>query len=95
MESKPFIPEKFYTKTLDFFQSKDKSDFDISEISYSSVLVKYTGSRSDSNLSMKLFKYSDQCDFEFQNIKNLTVTIMFSEPEFDEWMSGISEYGTE
>jgi hypothetical protein len=95
MESKPIIPEKFYTKTSDFFESKDKSDFIISEISYSSVLVEYTGSRADPNSTMKLFIYEDHCDFEFQNIQNLTVTITYSDSEFDEWMSGNSENGTE
>ena len=95
MEYKQIVPEKLYTKISDFFESKDKSDFLISQNSESSTLVEYTGAKADSNSTMKLFIYEDHCDFEFQNILNLIITIGYNDSEFDEWMSGSSEYGTE
>ena len=95
MEYNQFVPEKLYTKTSDFFESKDKSDFKISKISESSLLVEYTGSKADSNSTMKLFIYEDHCDFEFQNIQNLKITLSYEDNEFNEWMTGNSDSGTE
>jgi hypothetical protein len=95
MEYKQIVPEKLYAKISDFFESKDKSDFKISEISESSLLVEYTGSKADSNSTMKLFIYEDHCDFEFQNIQNLKITLSYEDNEFNEWMTGNSASGTE
>ena len=44
---------------------------------------------------MKLFIYEDHCDFEFQNIQNLKITLNYNDSEFEEWMSGNSDSGTE
>jgi hypothetical protein len=41
MEFKQIVPEKLYAKISDFFESKDKSDFSISQKSESSTLVEY------------------------------------------------------
>jgi hypothetical protein len=95
MEYKQIVPEKLYAKISDFFDSKDKSDFTISQNSESSTLVEYTGAKADPNSTMKLFIYEDHCDFEFQNIQNLTITLNYNDSEFGKWMSGNAEYGTE
>jgi hypothetical protein len=95
MEFKQIVPEKLYAKISDFFESKDKSDFKISENSESSTLVEYTGAKADQNSTMKLFIYEDHCDFEFQNIQNLKITLNYNDSEFEEWMSGNSDSGTE
>jgi len=95
MEYKQFVPEKLYAKTSDFFESKDKSDFTISQNSESSVLIEYTGAKADSNSSMKLFIYEDHCDFEFTNNQCLSITLMYDDADFNEWMSGNYDYGTE
>ncbi len=95
MEFKQIVPEKLYAKISDFFESKDKSDFKISENSESSTLVEYTGAKADQNSIMKLFIYEDHCDFEFQNIQNLKITLNYNDSEFEEWMSGNSDSGTE
>lgn len=95
MEFRQIVPEKLYAKTSDFFELKDKSDFKISKNSESSILVEYTGSKADSNSTMKLFIYEDHCDFEFQNIQNLKITLNYEDDEFNEWTSGNSDSGTE
>ena len=95
MEYKQIVPEKLYAKISDFFESKDKSDFTISQNSESSTLVEYTGAKADPNSTMKLFIYEDHCDFEFQNIQNLKITLSYEDSEFNEWMIGNSDSGTE
>jgi hypothetical protein len=95
MEYKQIVPEKLYTKISDFFDSKDKSDFTISQNSESSTLVEYTGAKADPNSTMKLFIYEDHCDFEFTNNQCLCVTLMYDDAEFNDWMSGNHDYGTE
>ena len=95
MEYKQIVTEKLYAKISDFFESKDKSDFTISQNSESSTLVEYTGDKADPNSTMKLFIYEDHCDFEFTNNQCLCVTLMYDDAEFNDWMSGNHDYGTE
>jgi len=95
MEYKQIVPEQLYAKISDFFESKDKSEFTIFQNSESSTLVDYIGAKADSNSTMKLFIYEDHCDFEFTNNQCLCITLMYDDADFNEWMSGNYDYGTE
>jgi hypothetical protein len=95
MEFMQIVPQKLYAKISEFFESKDKSEFAISQNSESSTLVEYTGAKADPNSTMKLFIYEDQCDFEFFNKQSLSITLIYEDSDFNDWMSGNSDCGTE
>ena len=95
MEFKQIVPVKLYSKISDFFESKDKSDFKISENSESSTLVEYTGAKADPNSTMKLFIYEDHCEFEFFNKHSLSIALIYEDSDFNDWMRGNSDCGTE
>lgn len=95
MNFKELIPSVLYNKVSDFFESKDRTDFSINRIEEKNICVEYIGAKTDENTSIKWFIYEDHCDFEFQNKKNITITVSYEDADFDNWMDGNSEFGTE